>query len=147
MAELAVVHGAGWKREAARPPLYITAAPRRPRVLVAEQDRELRRMVARMLGRAGCEVLLARDGLGLLDRVESTVFDVIVTAAELPGLRQLGVLPTLRCTTWTTPVILLAALGDPASMAEAADLGALLLRKPLDLDALRVAVNRLLAYR
>ena len=119
-------------------------------VLVAEDDPDMRRLVAALLRGAGHKVAEARDGMEILDRIESTIwaerpelFDVIVSDISMPGLSGLDVLAALRCTHFSTPVILITAYGDDETREEARELGAAeFLDKPLDPDALRTAVAR-----
>jgi CheY-like chemotaxis protein len=119
-------------------------------VLVAEDDPDMRRLVAALLRAAGHKVAEARDGMEIIDRIESTIwaerpelFDVIVSDVNMPGLSGLDVLAALRCTHFSTPVILITAYGDDDTRAEARDLGAAeFLDKPLDPHALRIAVER-----
>ena len=122
--------------------------PRGRRVLVAEDDPDMRRLVATLLRMAGHKVIEATDGTDILDRMESTVWsehpeliDVIVSDVEMPGLSGLDVLAALRCSKRTTPVVLITAFGDDNVRAEARELGAVaVLDKPLDPDALKNAV-------
>ena len=120
-----------------------------PRVLVAEDDPDMRRLIATSLRMAGNKVVEATDGIDVLDRMETTIrdlcpdaFDVIVSDINMPGLSGLDVLAALRCTHWTTPVVLITAFGDEETRAEARELGAAaILDKPLDSEALRSAVR------
>ena len=122
-------------------------------VLVAEDDPDMRRLVAAVLRGAGHRVVEATDGMQILDRIESTIwsarphlFDVIVTDVHMPGLSGLDVLAALRCTRWTTPVILITAFGDEETRSEARALGAIdILDKPFNPDNLKIAVVRALA--
>jgi DNA-binding response OmpR family regulator len=130
----------------APPRLRLVARDVRARVLLADDDPDLRGLLSLTLRRAGYDVVEAADGVELLDRIEATIakrdyFAVIVADVHMPGLTGLDVLAALRCTSWTTPVILITAFGDPATKAEADDLGATVLEKPLDLDGLRTAVR------
>lgn len=121
-------------------------------VLVAEDDPDMRRLVAAVLRGAGHRVVEATDGMQILDRIESTIwsarphlFDVIVTDVHMPGLSGLDVLAALRCTRWTTPVILITAFGDEETRSEARALGAIdILDKPFNPDNLKIAVIRAL---
>jgi CheY-like chemotaxis protein len=123
---------------------------RKRHVLVAEDDPDMRRLVAALLRGAGHKVAEARDGMEILDRIESTIwaerpelFDVIVSDISMPGLSGLDVLAALRCTHFSTPVILITAFGDDDTREEARELGAAeFLDKPFDPDALRTAVAR-----
>ena len=120
-----------------------------PRVLVAEDDPDMRRLIATSLRMAGNKVVEATDGIDVLDRMETMIrdlcpdaFDVIVSDVNMPGLSGLDVLAALRCTHWTTPVVLITAFGDEETRAEARELGAAaFLDKPLDPEALRSAVR------
>src|SRR5262249_38292438 len=91
----------------------------------------------------------ATDGIDILDRMETTIrdrcpdgIDVIVSDVNMPGLSGLDVLAALRCTHWTTPVVLITAFGDVEIRAEAREMGhASVLDKPLAPDVLRAAVR------
>ncbi len=117
-------------------------------ILVAEDDPDMRRLLAGALRRNGHKVLEASDGTEVLDRIESTIwgdrqelFDVIVSDVNMPGLSGLDVLAAFRCTNWPTPVILVTAFGDDETHAEARALGAAaILDKPVSAAALCAAV-------
>ena len=132
--------------------LAAAIGPKKANVLVAEDDPDMRRLVAAVLRGAGHRVVEATDGLQILDRIDSTIcsarphlFDVIVTDVHMPGLSGLDVLAALRCTRWTTPVILITAFGDEETRSEARALGAIdILDKPFNPDNLKIAVIRAL---
>ena len=135
------------------PPGSFHLGRRTRRILVAEDDADMRRLVAAVLRADGYRVVEAEDGGAVIDRLESTIwsarpdlFGVIVTDMQMPGLSGLDVLAALRCTHWSTPLIVMTAYADPAVRAEARSLGAAaFLEKPLDLDQLRAAVRRAMA--
>jgi len=123
---------------------------RRPgRILLAEDDAEMRALVAGALRADGYEVVEAKDGEELLRWIESTAqadgrnpFAVIVSDVRMPGLSGMDVLAVLQCSYRVTPVILITAFGDEELHAEAAELGAVaVFDKPFDLDDLRSAVR------
>jgi DNA-binding response OmpR family regulator len=116
------------------------------RILLAEDDRELRCLLATELRKEGFTVEEAGSGFDLLELLgESTVrnqtFDLIVTDIRMPGLTGLSLVEGLRngITPGTsgTPVILITAFGDEETHAEANRLGAAIFDKPFDLDAFR----------
>ena len=135
----------------------VTAAPSEPslaqarrRVLVAEDDPSLRRLIVTVLEGAGHEVFEAEDGVQLLAQIERLVAGkragagsfVIVTDVHMPGLTGLDVLAILRCAFSRTPVVLITAFGDAETHAEARELGAVtVLDKPFDVDVLRAVVE------
>jgi len=125
----------------------VISVPRR-RVLVAEDDDDMRRLVADVLRRRGYDVEEASDGAGILDRIEASVsrpesiFDLIVSDVAMPHLSGLDVLAALRCAHWETPVILMSARADADMRDEARDLGAAFLDKPFDMKALESLVGQ-----
>jgi len=119
------------------------------RILVAEDDVHMRRLIAATLRAAGYRVVEACDGAEVLERVESTIwherhglFGAIVADMNMPALTGLDVLAALRCAEIDTPFILVTAFGDEGVRAEAKWLGATaVLDKPFGLDALRSSVR------
>src|SRR5262245_13224201 len=90
-----------------------TASHRTGRILVAEDDVHMRRLIAGALRAAGYRVVEASDGAEVLERVESTIwrerhalFGAIVADMNMPALTGLDVLAALRCAEIDTPFIL-----------------------------------------
>lgn len=109
---------------------------RATRVLVVDDDYAIRAIVRDALEVAGCEVVLAQNGLEALEVARSAPPDVIVLDVLMPvmsGVEFLGVYQKEFGET-AAPVIMMTAL----SGASRAGLPrpAALLRKPFDLDAL-----------
>ena len=125
------------------------------RVIVAEDDPEMRRLVVEALRKDGHQVTEATDGGRLLvhiaeafDRDPSlSLVDVIVSDVRMPICTGLELLERLADARWRVPMILMTAFGDEDTRRRAERVGALLFDKPLSLDALRAAVNRLGALR
>jgi len=133
------------------PPVSSLALARR-RVLVAEDDPSLRRLIVTVLQDGGYDVIEAEDGVQLLQHIEQLVSAqcapsdsfVVVTDVNMPGLSGLDVLAVLRCALARARVVLITAFGDAETRAEARELGAVtVLDKPFDLDALRAVVDRI----
>jgi CheY-like chemotaxis protein len=127
-----------------------TSVARRPRVLVVEDDLDMRRLVAHMLEKDGFEVVQASNGVGLLAGMELSTwsapgdyFDVIVSDIQMPGLTALDVLKEVQDHRARVPVVLMTAYGGAQMRAKARALGATaFLDKPLDWYELRVAIRR-----
>lgn len=122
----------------------------RPCVVLAEDDREMRMLVATMLRRAGWDVVEAADGIDLLDCL-AWVTDarddgsncVLVSDIRMPGMSGLDALERLRQIGWAGGIILITAFGDEATHTRAGELGAsMVLDKPFDLDALCDAIRQ-----
>src|SRR5215468_2968896 len=105
-------------------PLSEASPPRRPCVVLAEDDREMRMLVATTLRRAGWDVIEARD-----DGTDC----VIVSDIRMPGMSGLDALERLRDIGWVGGIILITAFGDEATHARAHEMGAnTVLDKPFD---------------
>jgi CheY-like chemotaxis protein len=122
------------------------------RILVAEDDAEMRRVVADTLRDDGYDVIELADGGRLLvdiaarmkEGAEGDAVDLIVSDIRMPICTGLQILEVLRQAHWRTPVILMTAFGDRATRKRAEDLVAVLFDKPFDMDDLRTAVANLL---
>lgn len=123
--------------------------PLSARVVVAEDDPELRELLVQALEKDGYEVQEIENGdqlityLGTCEGIgegERTP-NIIVSDVRMPGYDGLEILEGLREAGWNTPVILITAFGDPALHRRALGLGAVaVFDKPFDLDDLRTAV-------
>jgi CheY-like chemotaxis protein len=116
------------------------------RILLANGDRELRRLVGLVLRSDGHEVVEAADGRDMLDAIASLVidgdrpFDLIISAQAMPGLPGVSVLSGLRARGRRTPFVLMT--GHPMVQAQARRLGAVVLDRPFDAAAIRRAVQQ-----
>jgi DNA-binding response OmpR family regulator len=123
------------------------------RVLVAEDDAEMRRMVIQALRLDGYQVIEAEDGEELLslllanDSTQHAPIDLIVSDVRMPGISGVDMLETLRAADDSTPVILMTAFPDDLMRRRADNLHAMLFDKPFELGDLRVAVAALLHSR
>jgi CheY-like chemotaxis protein len=130
---------------------------RHAHILVAEDDPDLRRLLAKRFDREGYSVLEAEDGFELMDSLSASEeatptglnprIDLVVSDVRMPGRSALEVLRLIRQPTdrEALPVVLITAFCDPALRAEALALGAsCVLDKPVDLDELCREVKRAL---
>ena len=124
----------------------VSAPPVAPVIVVAEDDDELRHLLAHRLRRAGAAVIEARTGLELVELLsppmtggpvaETPRAELVISDLRMPGLTGLEVVALVRSVDWALPVILMTGFGDAEAHAEARRLGAALYDKPVDLDAL-----------
>src|SRR6185503_12671537 len=125
-----------------------TENDRQTSVLLAEDDRALRRFLEVVLERAGYQVFSASDGLEAMKLVLSASIDVVVTDAMMPNLsghefcRFLRNSPTLS----HLPIILLSALErkDTNPVVEQADA---FLAKPVSGEKLIESIEELLGRK
>jgi CheY-like chemotaxis protein len=116
------------------------------RILLAEDDGEMRRLLALVLRRDGHQVVEARDGGELLEALAWTLiepgredFDLVICEQSLPGVPGLTVLEGLRARDRTTPFILITR--NPGLAARARRLNAFVLDRPFDVRAIRSAIR------
>lgn len=130
---------------------HLFAMASRPRVLLAEDDDDLRQVLARTLERGGFEVCAVPNGSELLDRIALCMLgerwepmpDVIVTDVRLPAFNGLSLMEGLRHEGFSVPVVVMTAFGDDSVRARVAHLGhASYLDKPFEWSALERAVWR-----
>jgi two-component system response regulator (stage 0 sporulation protein F) len=122
---------------------------RAPRVLLADDDEDLREELASALAEDGFEVVQASDGNQLLEAVVKaltddgghTVYDAIVTDVAMPGFSGIDVLTAMRTRTARIPVLVITGFSDERTLNKAASLGAVaVFRKPFELDDFRTAL-------
>jgi DNA-binding response OmpR family regulator len=94
------------------------------RVLVVEDDRYIRELVAMELEHRGLEVLCVPDGPSGLEAARRFRPDVVILDLVLPGLDGVGVLKQLRASGSRVPVVMLTARDAPADKVHSLDLGA-----------------------
>jgi len=122
------------------------------RILLAEDDAEMRSLLVSALRLDGYEVVEASSGSGLLEEISMLLFrgeaipaDLIVSDERMPGLLGSEVLAGLRKASWPTPFILITGFGDDATHRDAFQLGAsAVFDKPFELDDLRRSIAELL---
>ncbi|HEX3855490.1 MAG TPA: response regulator [Polyangiaceae bacterium] len=124
---------------------------RKSRLLLAEDDFELRELLACVLRADGHDVIEARDGNELWTllsedgRGDGEPFALVVSDVRMPGLTAFDVLTRLQRSLVATPVILITAFGDQTTHLRALRLGASrVFDKPFDCDDLRAAVHETL---
>jgi DNA-binding response OmpR family regulator len=116
------------------------------RVLLVEDEARLRENVSAALREGpGFAVDHAGDGLTGADLAGNGCYDVVVLDLMLPGLDGLGVLTRMRARGDGTPVLILTARSEPASIVSLLNAGADdYLTKPFDLGELIARVKALL---
>jgi DNA-binding response OmpR family regulator len=125
-------------------------ARERPRILVADDDPDIRALVAYRLERAGYEVVAAADGAEALRLAFESEPDLAVLDVMMPRIDGYGVTRGLRehARTRDTPVILLTARVQEGDVARGFDAGADdYIKKPFSPQELRARVQAVLGRR
>jgi len=117
------------------------------RVLLVEDEENLRRLLRDVLERSGFTVSEASDGIEALEMIDRSAPDIVVLDLDLPKLDGYGVLRRLRSRreTASLPVLVLTAKGDEDSEVLVFEFGATeFLSKPLRPRALSARLRSLL---
>lgn len=96
------------------------------RVLVADDNADMREYLSRLLLTAGYEVEGVQDGQQALDRIRATLPDLVVSDVMMPRLDGLALVAALRSDTRTAsvPVLLLSARAGQEASIEGLQAGA-----------------------
>jgi DNA-binding response OmpR family regulator len=104
-----------------------------PRILVADDERNIRKNLALVLAAQGYKVDEAKDGDEALDLCKQNHPDIAFVDLQMPKMGGLGVLAHIRALSPKTAVVIITAYGSAANATEAMKLGAAdFLEKPFD---------------
>src|SRR3984885_12260796 len=102
------------------------------RILVVDDEEDVRAFLAKTLERGGHDVTQAADGAAAIRAAHEEPFDVVLTDLHMPGTDGMTVVRTVRTEQPDVEVIVLTAFGDVATAVEAMKLGAYdYLQKPV----------------
>jgi two-component system OmpR family response regulator len=94
-----------------------------PTILIVDDDREIRTLLAEYLESNGFRALAAADGAGMRRILDSSHVDLVVLDLTLPGEDGLTLCRTLRAAS-NLPVIMLTARGEPLDRILGLEMGA-----------------------
>lgn len=116
------------------------------RILLADDDGSARDLVRRALESDGHVVVAVDDGLDAEAQVRSTVFDVVVSDVQMPGIDGIELARRILASQPLSRIILMSGLPD--ALDRARGLGAPEVRtisKPFTIDRIRAEVRSILA--
>jgi two-component system NtrC family response regulator len=119
----------------------------RQRILIVDDEENLRRVTQLRLQQAGYEVVTASDGKSALALLEKSPQDLVITDLRMPGLCGLDLLRRVKDAYPETIVVVFTAFGTIESAVEAMKEGAYdYLIKPVNAEALKMVVARALDH-
>jgi two-component system response regulator HydG len=122
--------------------------PRGGKVLVVDDQKNMRTTTAMVLRQAGHVVAEAEDGAAAIQRAQQETFDVVLTDLRMPNADGMEVLRTVRAISPDTQVIVMTAYGTIESAVEAVRQGAHdYVSKPFKEEELLLRVGRALETR
>ncbi|HET6350760.1 MAG TPA: sigma-54 dependent transcriptional regulator [Coriobacteriia bacterium] len=118
------------------------------RVLIVDDEKNMRWVLGQALSAEGFEVTEATDGKEALAAIDSLEPDIMVLDHRMPAPDGMEVLRIVRKKGLSFPIIMLTAHGNVATAVEAMKAGASeYLTKPFDLEELKLAMEKALQYR
>ncbi|MFC1913658.1 response regulator transcription factor [Chloroflexota bacterium] len=111
------------------------------RIMVVDDDYNMRALVSRVLELEDYEVIQATDGNSALALLEERRPDLVILDVMMPGLNGFQILFLIK-KRYNIPVIIVTAMSEASSYPDASDIGADgYLRKPFNLRDLVARVR------
>ena len=115
------------------------------RVLIVEDERNVRLAYRAALETEGFEVTEAESGSAAVEKFAQSKFDVAVLDLRMPGMDGLELLEVMREKNIKTPAVIITAYGDVPNAVKAMKLGAIdFLAKPVTPEQLRTILNEVI---
>jgi two-component system, NtrC family, response regulator PilR len=135
-----------WPETTQSPP---AAVPRRQaRILVVDDERSMRELLAIVLRREGYEVVLAEHGKAAIDLLEREPVDLLISDIKMPDMTGVDVLRAAKKSDQDVLAIMITAFASTETAVEAMRLGACdYLIKPFDVDLLKMKVREKIENR
>ncbi len=115
------------------------------KILIVDDEEGMRRLLSRVLGRAGYDAVAVGSGAEALRQVASDRFDLVVTDIKMPEMDGLQLLEELKEFEPSLPIIVMTAYGTIENAVQALRLGAYdYIAKPFETDEIKLTVAKLL---
>ena len=126
----------------------MSESPRKPTVLVADDERAVRTALRVNLTKAGYDVVVVSDGQEALDALSKSVPDVVLTDLRMPRIDGMLLLESIQAEHPELPVVLMTGHGSVRDAVHAMRSGAAdYIIKPVRKDELLVILERTLKAR
>jgi two-component system response regulator PilR (NtrC family) len=133
---------------AAAQPAAAPAERRPPRILVVDDERSMRELLAIVLRREGYEVVLAENGRAAVAALEREPVDLLISDIKMPDMSGVDVLRAAKKIDQDILGIMITAFASTETAVEAMRLGACdYLSKPFDVDLLKMKVREKIENR
>jgi two-component system response regulator PilR (NtrC family) len=119
------------------------AATQSARILVVDDERSMREMLAILLKREGHEVSVAENGRSAIELLNQRPFDLVLSDARMPDVDGLEVLRHARSINPAVIAIMVTAYGSPDLLRGVAQLGVNdYVEKPFNTEVLRFRIRK-----
>src|SRR5271169_3484861 len=126
----------------------VAAAVSKGRVLVVDDELDIREGLDTLLSMEGYKVDMAQNGADGLRKIESRAYDLVLLDLMMPDRSGMDVLRDVRGHDRETPIFMITAYGSVEAAVEALKLGANdYFSKPWDNEKLLIEIDRMIARR
>ena len=116
------------------------------RILVVEDDEEMRSLLKDFIEAEGFETDSASNGSEAFRKLAKESFDLIITDVRMPGLTGLDILPGVRKLQPEASIIVITAFGSEEVCRRAFERGATAyLEKPIHFHKLRTLIHEIVS--
>jgi two-component system response regulator PilR (NtrC family) len=134
--------------QAAAGPSTLDPGAHKSRLLVVDDERSMRELLAIVLGREGFEVVVAENGRQALAELERRPVDLLISDIHMPDMTGLEVLRAARSLNPDLAGIMVTAFASTETAIEALRMGAYdYIHKPFNVDELKIVVRGALERR
>jgi CheY-like chemotaxis protein len=113
---------------------------RRSRILLIDDDPNVRDVLQHLLASFGYECHTAADGAAGLTRFDEGGWDLVLVDVVMPAMSGWRVVETVRRRAPTLPIVLMTGMSEPTVMRRARDWQLPLLTKPFRPETIRAVV-------
>jgi len=118
------------------------------RILIIEDDEEMRALLRDSLLEDGIEFDSAENGSEAIHKLVEEPFDLVITDIRMPGLTGLDILPWIKRLQPETFVVVITAFGSEEVRRKSFDRGAMAyLEKPINMDRLKTLIQEMVSTK
>jgi len=118
------------------------------RILIIEDDEEMRALLRDLLLEDGIEFDSAESGSEAIQKLAEEPFDLVITDIRMPGLTGLDILPGIKKLQPEACVIVITAFGSEEVRRKSFDRGATAyLEKPINMDRLKTLIQEMVSTK
>jgi len=118
------------------------------RILIIEDDEEMRALLKDCLLEQGVETDSAENGSEAFRKLVKESFDLVITDVQMPGLTGLDILPGIKKLQPETSIIVMTAFGSEEVCRKSFNRGATAyLEKPIPMDRLKTMIHEMISTK
>ena len=118
------------------------------RILIIEDDEEMRTLLKEFLVEEGTEINSAWNGSEAYRQLVEESFDLIITDIQMPGFTGLDILPVIKKIQPQASIIVMTAFGSEEVRRKSFDRGATAyLEKPINMDRLKTLIQKMVSTK